>query len=86
MLKQKLSIDDFIILKKVGKGAFSQVYIVQKKEKEEKDLNEKNPQYAMKIIKKKLIKHEKLIESTILEKNILLNNDHPFITHLKYSF
>ena len=40
----------------------------------------------MKIIKKKLIKHEKLIESTILEKNILLNNDHPFITHLKYSF
>ena len=40
----------------------------------------------MKIIKKKLIKHEKLIESTILEKNILLNNENPFITHLKYSF
>ena len=40
----------------------------------------------MKIIKKKLIKNKKLIESTILEKNVLLINNHPFITHLKYSF
>ena len=40
----------------------------------------------MKIIKKKLIQHKKLIESIILEKNILFNNDHPLITHLKYSF
>ena len=40
----------------------------------------------MKIIKKKIINQDKLIESTILEKNVLLNNDHPFITHLKYSF
>ena len=42
--------------------------------------------YAMKMIKKKVINQNKMMESTLLEKNVLLNNDHPFITHLKYSF
>ena len=40
----------------------------------------------MKMIKKKVINQDKMMESTLLEKNVLLNNDHPYITHLKYSF
>ncbi|KAL4499812.1 hypothetical protein ABPG72_015161 [Tetrahymena utriculariae] len=74
--RKNLSIQDFIIDRPLGKGAFGQVYLVTKKDNQKK--------YAMKTIKKIDMVKLQLIEATILEKTILLKSSHPFIVQLKY--
>ena len=63
---------DFICLAKLGKGSFSEVYLVQKINSIEK--------YVMKVFK---IKGQNLLRLRLIEKNIF---NHPFIVKLKYAF
>lgn len=73
-----LSVDDFITLKVIGRGAYGKVLLVKKKGKEEV--------LAMKILKKK----EMIIRNQVLhiktERKIMEMIDNPFIIKLEYAF
>ncbi|EGR29246.1 protein kinase domain protein [Ichthyophthirius multifiliis] len=66
-----MSLQDFTLLNVIGKGSFSKVVLVRKKD--DKKL------YALKILKKKLIHEKNQYRNLITERNILINTNHPFI-------
>lgn len=74
----KLKVDDFTILKVIGKGSYGKVVLVKKRESEEI--------LAMKILKKK----EMIVRNQVLhiktERRIMEMIDHPFIIKLEYAF
>jgi serum/glucocorticoid-regulated kinase 2 len=73
-----ICIDDFEILKLLGKGAFGTVVLSQKKS------NEKL--FAIKILNKKEIIENNQIAHAKAEKAILGHVNHPFIVGLEYAF
>ncbi|KRX11179.1 Protein kinase-like domain [Pseudocohnilembus persalinus] len=74
----KICIDDFEILKNLGKGSFGKVLLVRYKENQQF--------YAMKIILKEKITNQKQKTHAITERYILEKIDFPFIVQLHYSF
>jgi len=72
------SIDEFELLKVIGKGSFGKVMQVRKKDT--------GRIYAMKIIKKAHIVSRSEVSHTLAERNVLAQLNHPFIVPLKYSF
>jgi serine/threonine protein kinase len=72
-----LSVNDFKLIKVVGKGAFGKVLKVTKKDT--------GRVYAMKVMDKALFSEEKHIRSLMAERDIMLN-DCPFLVHLYFSF
>lgn len=77
---QNLSLKQFLVERVLGKGGFAKVLLVKKVE------GENQQRFAMKILKKSDLMANKLLEATILEKNILQKTNHPFIVHLNYAF
>ena len=77
-LKTKMTVDDFTIIKVIGRGSYGKVLLVKK--------NNTSEILAMKILKKK----EMVIRNQILhvknERKIMEMVDHPFIIKLKYAF
>lgn len=75
---KKLKVDDFTILKVIGRGSYGKVLLVKK--------NNTDEILAMKILKKK----EMIIRNQVLhiknERKIMEVLDHPFIIKLKYAF
>jgi serine/threonine protein kinase len=71
-------LDDFILVKTVGKGSFGKVVMVRKKDD--------SKIYAMKILKKEMVLKRKQYEHTLAERRILENIDHPFIVSLRFAF
>ena len=69
---------DFVIKKVIGRGSFGKVFLVQKKRS--------NEIYAMKSLRKDIIIEYDQVESTRLEKDILLQADHPFLVGMSYVF
>lgn len=79
--KRHYNVDDFDILKLIGKGTFGQVFQVRKKDTKRI--------YAMKVLQKKVIVQKKEVAHTVGERNILVRTamtDSPFIVGLKFSF
>lgn len=76
--KQNITIDDFELLKVVGKGNFGKVMQVRKKDNDQI--------FAMKILNKKIIAERNEIEHTKTERNILEKLTHPFLVNLHYAF
>lgn len=91
--KKKLTIDHFTFIKMIGKGSYSKVALVQKKDN--------NILYAMKIMKKEFIQKKKHDSRIKEERSILvlfiknrLNQYlykkeeifHPFVIRLDYAF
>jgi serum/glucocorticoid-regulated kinase 2 len=74
----KLTIDDFTILKVVGKGSYGKVLLVKK--------NDDNKTLAMKVLKKKHMIKRNQVQHTKTERSILELVKHPFIIQLKYAF
>ena len=74
----KVTLNDFKILKTLGKGAFGKVLLVHNEEL--------NKYFAMKILKKDFIKQNKQIAHTKVERKILEKIDYPFIAQLFYAF
>ena len=74
----KVTIDDFSLLKVLGKGTYAKVVLVKKKDS--------NEIFAMKIIKKKRITKPKQREHIYTEKDVLASISHPFVIKLMYSF
>lgn len=75
---QRVSIEDFEVLKVVGQGAFAKVYQVRKKGTSEI--------YAMKVMRKDKIMEKNHAEYMKAERDILTQIEHPFIVQLRYSF
>ncbi|CAK8543374.1 unnamed protein product [Lathyrus sativus] len=75
---QRVSIDDFEVLKVVGQGAFAKVYQVRKKGTSEI--------FAMKVMRKDKIMEKNHAEYMKAEREILTKIEHPFIVQLRYSF
>lgn len=73
-----MKLSDFEIVKVVGKGTFGKVFLVQKKDSKEV--------FAMKSLRKDVIIEYDQVESTKLEKDILLKADHPFLVGMSYVF
>ncbi len=74
----KVSLQDFIIRKVIGRGSFGKVFLVEKKDSKEV--------YAMKSLRKDVILDYDQVESTKLEKEILMQADHPFLVGMHYVF
>jgi serine/threonine protein kinase len=76
----KVTVDDFELLRVLGKGSFGKVYLVR--------LLSDGEIYAMKVLKKQDVKKRKQVEHTNTERRIMggLGMDHPFIVTLRYAF
>ncbi|KXN66960.1 Pkinase-domain-containing protein [Conidiobolus coronatus NRRL 28638] len=74
----ELSIQDFDLLKVIGKGSFGKVMQVRKRDT--------NRIYAMKILNKSKIVSRSEVTHTLAERIVLAKINHPFIVPLKYSF
>lgn len=76
--KYKVGLDDFVLLKTVGKGSFGKVIQVKKKDT--------GKIYAMKVLKKDQVIKRKQYEHTMAERRILEDIDHPFVVSLRFAF
>lgn len=76
--RTKLSLDDFITVKVIGKGAFGEVRLVQKKDT--------GKIYAMKtLLKSEMYKKDQLAHVKA-ERDVLAGSDSPWVVSLYYSF
>ena len=75
---KKVTLNDFKILKVIGRGTFGKVCLVQYK------LTKKY--YAMKIMRKNVILENGQVTSTLLEKNILQNLNYQFLVGMDFCF
>ena len=73
-----VTLDDFRILKVLGRGSFGKVCLVQYKKTKEL--------YAMKSLKKDVLLDQDQVESTLLEKKILQKLEHPFLVGMMFCF
>jgi serum/glucocorticoid-regulated kinase 2 len=62
----------------IGRGSFGKVFLIQK--------IDDGKVYAMKSLRKDVILDYDQVESTKLEKDILLQAEHPFLVGMKYVF
>ena len=72
------TLEDFKIIKIIGRGTFGKVYLVQYK-------NTKD-YYAMKSIKKEYLNDENEIKSLLIDKKMLQNLNNPFLIGTKICF
>lgn len=76
--KMQLSIDDFELLKVIGKGSFGKVMQVKKRDT--------GKVYALKSIRKAHIVNKMEVTHTLAEKFVLSRVNSPFIVPLKFAF
>lgn len=74
----EICLEDFELVKVLGKGAFAKVVLAQKKDT--------HKFYAIKILKKARIIQENQLQHTLAEKTILQHVNHPFLVGLVYAF
>uniref|UniRef100_A0A674APC5 Serine/threonine-protein kinase greatwall n=1 Tax=Salmo trutta TaxID=8032 RepID=A0A674APC5_SALTR len=71
-----VSIDDFVVLKPISRGAFGKVYLARKK---------CNPRlYAIKVVKKSDMHDKNLADQMKAERDALALSKSPFVVHLFY--
>ncbi|QRG38271.1 hypothetical protein FDK38_002673 [Candidozyma auris] len=78
ILKNHLSIEDFDLLKVIGKGSFGKVMQVMKKDTRQI--------YALKTLRKQHIISRMEVTHTLAERTVLARINNPFIVPLKFSF
>lgn len=74
----KVGLDDFDLLKVLGKGGFGKVMLVRKKNTTEI--------YAMKVLKKEAVIRRNQVQHTKTETHILKQIRHPFLCRMHYAF
>lgn len=75
---KSLSIDDFDLLKVIGKGSFGKVMQVKKKDTQKV--------YALKAVRKSYVVSKSEVTHTLAERTVLARVECPFIVPLKFSF
>jgi serine/threonine protein kinase len=78
--ENKLTLESFEIIEKLGKGSFGSVFLVRKKD----DVEKKN--YAMKVLEKDKVLAQNLIRYAKTERNVLCLAKHQFIVGLEFAF
>ena len=73
-----LKIEDFQLLKVVGRGSFGKVYMAKKKDN--------GKVYAVKTLKKDFIIKTNQVTNTKIERDIMQLITHPFVAKLHYAF
>ena len=73
-----LSINDFQLLRVIGRGSFGKVLLVRGKRDKQV--------YALKILQKSTIAARNQVEHTLSERKILEEADHPFLCGLEFAF
>lgn len=73
-----MSLDDFEMLKVLGKGTFGKVMLSKLKSTKEV--------FAIKVLKKSMVLEKDELAHTLTENSVLAKCVHPFLTSLKYSF
>jgi serine/threonine protein kinase len=73
-----VSLEDFSLIRVIGKGSFGKVTLVRKKDN--------SKVFAMKILSKSYIVKRKQVEHTRTERKVLAVVSHPFIVSLHYAF
>mmetsp|Transcript_17384 Transcript_17384/g.43293 ORF Transcript_17384/g.43293 Transcript_17384/m.43293 type:complete len:459 (-) Transcript_17384:366-1742(-) len=76
--KKKISMDDFTLLKVLGRGGFGKVVLVRKKDTKKL--------YAMKVLNKEMLVKSDQVERTKEENRILRQVQHPYIVGLTWAF
>jgi serum/glucocorticoid-regulated kinase 2 len=74
----EVTLNDFNMLKVLGRGSFGKVMLVQKKDTK--------ALYAMKSLRKDALLEREQIEHTKTEKMIMEHVNHPFLVSLEYAF
>lgn len=77
-LGHKLGVDDFAVLRVIGKGSFGKVMVVMKKDS--------GRIYALKVLNKAHLNERGEIQHTLSERKILEKISNPFLVSLKFSF
>ena len=75
---KNVGVDDFKLIKVIGRGSYGKVCLVQYKQT--------NDLYAMKSLKKDVLLDQDQVESTLLEKNILQSLNYPFLVGMVFCF
>ena len=73
-----LKIEDFQLIKVVGRGSFGKVYLAKKKDT--------GKIYAIKTLKKDFIIRTNQVNNTKIERDIMQQITHPFVVKLHYAF
>lgn len=73
-----VSINGFEIKAVIGRGSFGKVFLVQKIDSGEV--------FAMKVQRKAMLLEKDRLKATILEKDILMKVNHPFLVGMNYVF
>ena len=76
--KQRTSVKDFSLLKVLGTGTYGKVMLVRHRQTEKL--------YAMKVLKKAVIREKNQVEHTKTERRVLERVKHPFVVGMKYAF
>ncbi|KAH7491168.1 hypothetical protein KRP22_011313 [Phytophthora ramorum] len=75
---EKVTLEDFVMIKVIGKGSFGKVLLVRKRDT--------GLIYAMKVLRKENIIKRNQVEHTRTERHVLGYVRHPFIVGLNYAF
>ena len=75
---KNVGVDDFKLIKVIGRGSYGKVCLVQFKQT--------NDLYAMKSLKKDVLLDDDQVESTLLEKSILQSLNYPFLVGMVFCF
>ena len=78
--KQNVKLDDFEIIKELGRGGYGRVFLAEHSSMKQL--------FAIKCIRKDrlLTPGTKTFDRTLLEKDILFSADHPFLAVMDYVF
>ncbi|KAF1326024.1 Agc protein kinase, partial [Globisporangium splendens] len=76
--REKVQLEDFTMIKVIGKGSFGKVLLVRK--------NDNDAIFAMKVLRKENIIKRNQVEHTRTERHVLGYVRHPFIVGLNYAF
>lgn len=77
-LTHRLCMEDFAVLRVIGKGSFGKVMVVMKKDS--------GRIYALKVLNKAHLNERGEIQHTLSERKILQKIENPFLVSLKFSF
>ena len=88
---KNMDYENWEILKVIGQGAFAKVYLVkhcvpQTPDSKSGRKSNETKYYAMKAIKKSRVLEKVFCESTVKERQVLLQMEHPYLLKLRYAF